>query len=83
MKIDIDETLAQRLRVAAEERGIDPQHYANQLLEQSIPVQSDNAAAWEAIRQFTTNMSNWGKANLPAGHEVDVSRESMYGDRGE
>lgn len=80
-----DETLG-ALQAQAASRGMTLSEYLEYLaraegVDDAVEASSQQRAqAWET---FVTQMRTWGQTQLPAGHVVDDSRESIYAGRGE
>lgn len=53
---------------------------------ESVPSRAEIDRRLAAFDAYVTSMREWGEKNLPPGHVVDDSRESIYGgpeERGE
>ena len=81
------ETEAKLLERAASE-GKDPATFVVEAIQQKLdgsngsgtrPTLEDRTAAWD---RFVTHMRQWTQ-NLPPGHRIDDSRETIYEGRGE
>lgn len=76
----------ERLARKAAERNTTVEKLVEPVLEQLAGTETSalntaqRVAAWEA---WVSEMRAWGAANLPAGHLVDDSRETIYDGRGE
>jgi plasmid stability protein len=86
--IDIDQELESRLQREAAQHGMAKEEYVKTLLEERLlKANIQHPARWstktkeEWIQSFNTWMDNHDPA-LPPLSDEDVSRESIYGDRG-
>lgn len=87
MKLRLSKQASEKLAQRAAETGRDVATVASDLIEQAVATPnpaastpSQRVAAWD---QWVAHMREWGEENLPAGHFVDDSRESIYDGRGE
>ena len=67
--------------------GKDPATFVRETVEQKLASLSEpplsaaeRAAAWD---RWVEHMRSWAEKNLPPGHRVNDSRESIYEGRGE
>lgn len=88
LRIRLSRDASDELAHRAAETGQDLGSVASDLLEQAIASRSGNGgsdsipnrvAMWDA---WVAKMREWGAKNLPPGHKVDDSRESIYEGRG-
>jgi len=79
----------EELTERAASSGQDVSAVASELIERAVTTKTDatqqptlaqRLAAWDA---WVAGMREWGAKNIPAGHFVDDSRESIYEGRGE
>jgi hypothetical protein len=59
---------------------MDVENNSGQMENQPPSLISQRVAAWEAL---VASMREWAEKNLPPGHIVEDSRESIYEGRGE
>ena len=76
-----------RLRQRAAALGKDVEDFVRETVEEKLATQPEShpsptarAAAWD---RWVAHMRQWAQQNLPTGHVVDDSRESIYQGRGE
>jgi hypothetical protein len=88
IRIELSDETEARLRERAAAEGKDPADLALQAVEEKLASGNGSsgqgssetrAGAWT---RFTASMHDWTRC-LPAKHEVDDSRESIYEGRGE
>jgi len=67
--------------------GKDPAAFVQETVEEKLAslsepalTASQRAAAWD---RWVEHMRSWAQTNLPSGHRVDDSRDSIYEGRGE
>jgi hypothetical protein len=89
VKLRLSRHATEELTQRAATSGQDVGTVASRLIEQAVTdgsaqtkalTQTQRLAAWEV---WVAGMREWGSKNLPAGHIVDDSRESIYEGRGE
>jgi hypothetical protein len=89
VKIRLSKYAGERLAQRAAETGQDVSDVASDLIEKAVLASvipnghvspAQRAAAWQ---KWVASMRTWGATNLPQGHIVDDSRDSIYEGRGE
>src|SRR5271170_8496435 len=84
IRIRLSKEAGERLADRAARSGRDVSAVASDLLEQAVSEKPGNGddgaasqrvAAWQA---WVAQMREWGTKNLPPGHVIDDSRESIY-----
>jgi hypothetical protein len=76
--IDIPERTLLKLTANAKARNVPLDVYLETVAEADATKSAKQLAA---VESFAQGMSNWVEKNLPPGHVVDDSRESIYPDR--
>jgi len=89
LRLRLSKEAGEKLSLRASQTGRDMASVASELIEQAMatpapPISKDDIArrlaAWD---KFVSEMRKWGEENLPPGHVVDDSRETIYEGRGE
>ena len=87
MNVELDPRDRKRLEELSQETGKDVGQLLRELLREALASRGPNGdtasdeqeAAW---RDYLSSAAAWSK-DLPAGHRVDDSRESIFAGRGE
>jgi hypothetical protein len=74
-----------KLLERAKTSGKDIEHIILEAVEEKLGTSGTNgdhqrAERIQRLRKFLEDAAAWGRANLPPGHFVDDSRESIYSD---
>ena len=86
LMIQLDGSLEERLKLAAERGGDEPTALARQVVDRNLPAvqpHMDADTQMQAIESFIAGMTEWVAKNVPPGHFVDDDRQSIYQGRGE
>jgi hypothetical protein len=79
----ISEATYRRLQAKAAARKLSVDAYLDEIASQGAEPAIDPAQQLAALEAFAAGMTEWTSKNLPPGHVVDDSRESIYRGRGE
>lgn len=75
--------LEAKLRQRAAAEGKDPETLVREAVEQKLGAERPTPAHAKGFDEWRTEFEAWVAGHRPVEHEVDDSREAIYGDGGE